>query len=255
MRNKVFFLGSLMGMLALGSCASHYELATVRRSRILIDSTYDKFPDRQGIAFLAPYKHAVDSVTRPVVGSVSEYLYARRPESNLSNLLSDILVWGGQKFNEHPVFGVYNMGGIRAALSKGLVTYGDIVDVAPFENKICFLTLSGKSVLELFQQIASRGGEGLSHGVCLQITADGKLLDAKIEGKEVDPESSYRVATLDYLAQGNDGLEAFKSGTEINSPRQEENNVRYVIMDYFRTKCRGGKSISPVVEGRIKIIK
>ena len=32
---------------------------------------------------------------------------------------------------------MYNKGGIRADLTKGDVTYGDILDVAPFENKIC----------------------------------------------------------------------------------------------------------------------
>ncbi|HAT61901.1 MAG TPA: hypothetical protein DCS83_05040 [Prevotella sp.] len=255
MINRVFFLGPLLGVMALGSCASHYELTSVSRSRVLIDSTYDQHPDVQGVVFLAPYKHVVDSVTRPVVGSVSEYLAAHRPESNLSNLLADILVWGGTKFNEHPVFSVYNMGGIRAALSKGTVTYGDIVDIAPFDNKICFLTLSGKDVLELFQQIAKRGGEGISHGVNLQISTDGKLLDARIDGKEIDLNAFYRVATLDYLAQGNDELTAFKSGTNVISLQEEGNNIRYIIMDYFRINCQGGKSVCPVVEGRIKIIK
>ena len=31
------------------------------------------------------------------------------------------------------------MGGIRAALAKGKQTVGDVNDMAPFENKICFL--------------------------------------------------------------------------------------------------------------------
>lgn len=65
----------------------------------------------------------------------------------------------------------------------------------------------------------------------------------------------YRVATLDYLAQGNDELTAFKSGTNVISPQEEGNNIRYIIMDYFRVNCQGGKSVCPVVEGRIKIIK
>lgn len=63
-----------------------------------------------------------------------------RPESELSNLLSDILVWGGSQFDEKPVFSVYNMGGIRSNLAKGKITVGDVNDILPFENKICFLT-------------------------------------------------------------------------------------------------------------------
>lgn len=55
-----------------------------------------------------------------------------RPESELSNLLSDILVWGGSQFDEKPVFSVYNMGGIRSNLAKGKITVGDVNDMAHF---------------------------------------------------------------------------------------------------------------------------
>ena len=68
-------------------------------------------------------------------------MHADRPESDLSNLLADILVWAAKDYGESPVLGIYNMGGIRADLTKGDVTYGDVLDVAPFENKICFTTL------------------------------------------------------------------------------------------------------------------
>ena len=44
--------------------------------------------------------------------------------------------------------GVYNMGGMRADLPKGDVTYGDVLNIAPFENKITFATLSGADVLD-----------------------------------------------------------------------------------------------------------
>ena len=73
-------------------------------------------------AFLLPYKHQVDSLMSPVVGEVSEYMSARKPESTLSNLLADILLWGGKNYQESPDFAVYNMGGIRAAFAQGDVT-------------------------------------------------------------------------------------------------------------------------------------
>lgn len=142
------------------------------------------------------------------------------------------------------------MGGIRSNLAKGKVTIGDVNDMAPFENKICFLTLKGDKVLELFQQIAHRGGEGLSHAVRMVITKDGKLKSVTLNGEPVDPEKSYRVATLDYLAEGNDQLVAFKSGTDVFAPKQKENNVRYIIMNYFREMKAQGKEVKSKVEGR-----
>lgn len=126
-------------MLAAASCSTHYEVSSVSRSRILIDSRYDK-ADEELETFMSPYRQKVDSVMSPVVGLAARPLESHQPESPLSNLLSDILVWAGKDFGETPDFAVYNVGGIRASLAKGEVTYGDILDVAPFENRLCFLT-------------------------------------------------------------------------------------------------------------------
>jgi 2',3'-cyclic-nucleotide 2'-phosphodiesterase (5'-nucleotidase family) len=189
----------------------------------------------------------------PVVGSVARYMAAVRPESPLSNLMADILLWTGKAYQEHPDFAVYNMGGMRAAFSKGPVTYGDVLDVAPFENKICFLTLKGDKVLELFREMASVGGEAVSHGVNLVITKDYKLKSASLNGKPIDPQADYRVATLDYLAQGNDKMVAFKAKTNVVSPQNTENNVRFLIINYFREQTAQGKVVDREVEGRIVV--
>ncbi len=240
-------------MLAVASCTAHYQIASVNRQRLLIDSRYDSNPDAKAAAFLTPYKVKVDSVMSPVMGVAASDMDKRRPESEISNLLADILVWSGKDYNEKPVFGVYNIGGIRAALSKGVVTYGDINDIAPFENKIAFTTLTGAKVLELFSQMAKRGGEGVSHGVELVITTDGKLRSAKLNGKEIDPKGEYRVVSIDYLLQGNDGMTALRDGTNINSPQADADNTRFLIMNYFKAMHAQGKEVDAKVEGRIRV--
>lgn len=229
-----------------------YRLTGVERSRILVDSTYDANPDKAVAGFIAPYRQRVDSVMSPIVGRAACYMFAERPESNLSNMLADILLDAGKDYGEKPVLAVYNMGGIRAALAKGDITYGDVLDVAPFENKICFVTLTGDRLKELFGQIASVGGEGVSHGVELVITADGRLLSARLNGKEIDDSSEYRIATLDYLAQGNDKMVAFKSAKDVKSPESTDNNVRFIIMKYLKKMMDRGIEVCPEVEGRIK---
>ena len=236
------------------SCATRrYQVTGVERGRILVDGRYDSHADAEAAAILTPYKHTVDSLMSPVVGTTARYMAASRPESELSNLLADILVWGGKAFNEQPDFAVYNMGGIRAAFAAGNVTVGDVIDVAPFENKICFLTLTGADVMELFQQMAHRYGEGVSHGLELLVSEQGELLRACLNGYEIDAQREYRIATLDYLAQGNDGMPAFKKGTNVVSPQSEENNVRYLIMSYFRDQMAQGRSVDAVKEGRVVI--
>ena len=253
MYRKTVYLVGLSAMLMGTGCASHYELASVKRTRILVDSRYDAAPDAAAAKFMEPYKHRVDSVMGPVVGEVDHDMTAHRPESDLSNLLADIMVWGAKDYHEKVDFGVYNMGGIRAALSKGKVTYGDVLDIAPFENKICFVTLTGAKVLELFSQMAHTGGEAVSHGVELVFTRDHKLKSARLNGKEIDPKASYRIATLDYLAQGNDKMEVFKSATNVVSPQESSNNTRFIIMNYFKEQTAQGKVVNAHKEGRIRV--
>lgn len=252
-KNVLFVL--VVSQLLLLSCKSHYQMTGIERTRILVDSRYDAIPNAEAEAFLAPYKHVVDSMMSPKIGKIARYMAAKKPESELSNLLADVLVWAGKKYQEKPVLGLYNMGGIRAAFSAGDVTYGDVLDVAPFENKICFLTLTGEKLTELFQQIASTGGEALSHGVKMVITADHQLKSVTLNGQPIDPKATYRIATIDYLAQGNDRMDALKSKMDVNSPQEESNNLRYIIMDYFREQDQLGKVVDAQVEGRVTIEK
>lgn len=251
---KTFIIiGSITATIPLSSCHTPYNMTGISRTRILIDDRYDTNIDAQAEAFVMPHKQKVDSMMKPIVGSTTHPMAANKPESDLSNLLADILVWGGKEFDETPDFGVYNMGGIRAALPQGTVTYGDILNVAPFENRICFLTLTGEKVMQLFREIAARDGEGVSKGVKLVITKDHKLKSATLNGKTIEPTKSYRVSTLDYLAQGNDGLTAFKDKTNVLSPNDEPHNMRNIIVAYFKHLAKQGKSADASVEGRITI--
>ena len=104
----------------LSSCApKHYQLTGIERTRIIVDSR----SDQAAADFMAPYKRVNDSIMAPLMGRVAHNMHATRPESDLSNLLSDILIWASKDYNESPVLAVYNMGGIRADLTKGDVTY------------------------------------------------------------------------------------------------------------------------------------
>ena len=243
-----------MAMLASG-CQSHYEVASVQRSRILVDARYDANPDEQAAEFLKPYKHVVDSIMGPVVGRSAKYMTAQRPEGELSNLLADILVWAAKDYGEKVDFGVYSMGGVRADLPKGTVTYGDVLDIAPFENKIAFGTMTGAEVLELFGQMAAVGGEGVSHSVRMVITKDGKLESATINGEAIDPAKEYRLTTIDYLLGGTDKMEAMKKCRNVNAPKDASNNSRFIIMNYFRDMQKQGKEVNAEIEGRVTVKK
>lgn len=232
--------------------AQRYEIRKVTGERILIDNRYA--PDPSAEEYLKPFSHQVDSVMSPVVGRSARFMKPRFPESELSNLLADILVWSGKKYNEEPVIGLYNLGGIRASLPKGVVTFGDINDIAPFENKICFLTLTGAQLKQLFMQIGHKYGSGVSHSIRATYR-DGDLASLSVNGEEVRDDKPYRIATIDYLIQGNDGFRELRNGTQLVSPQDKESNTRYLIAEYFRYKASLGEDVDSLVEGRINIEK
>lgn len=249
-----FSVALLTAVLLTSACQTHYEVVSIQRTRIVVDNRYDGQPDQKAADFLKPYKHVVDSVLGPVVGHSAKYMTAQRPEGTLSNLLSDILVWAAKDYGEKPDFGLYNMGGVRADLPKGVVTYGDVLDIAPFENKIAFGTMTGADILELFGQMASVGGEGVSSSVRMVIKG-GRLESATINGEPVDPAKSYRLTTIDYLLGGTDKLEALKKCTNVNAPKDASNNSRFVIMNYFREMEKQGKIVDAEIEGRVIVKK
>ena len=251
--NKIALAFSAVVLALCSSCRTQYEVSSVQRSTILIDSRYDVNPSGEAAAFLKPYKHVVDSIMGPVVGHSAKYMTAKRPEGTLSNLLADIMVWASKNYGETVDLGVYNMGGVRADLPKGPITYGDVLDIAPFENKIAFTTLSGEDLLELFDEMAEVGGEGVSHSVRLVISDDGDLVSATVNGQPVDPKRDYRLATIDYLLGGTDKMSAFKKGRKVNSPQEVSNNTRFIIMDYFRHLTKQGLQADAEIEGRIVV--
>ena len=96
---KCLLAAAAMLLMVSPSAAQKYKVAKVERTRILIDQRWDAKPDAEAAQFIAPYKNKVDSIMGPVVGSIAHDMTRHRPESELSNLLCDILVWGAQAFN------------------------------------------------------------------------------------------------------------------------------------------------------------
>ena len=83
--------GIVAGIFMFSSCHSGYSLASVEGSRIEVTAALDANPDSAAIAVLAPYQKTVDSIMSPVIGQSARFMDRFRPESELSNLVADIL--------------------------------------------------------------------------------------------------------------------------------------------------------------------
>ena len=248
---RIYF--ALFTLLLLIGCKSHhYTLQSVIPHRIEVTKSLDTHPSPAAEAFLAPYRLGVDSLRSPYIGQSAMFMAGGRPESLLSNWVADVLVATGQRLGYQPDLGICNIGGLRAAMPQGTVRRGDILAISPFDNFFTILKMKGSDVQALMQDIAAVHGEGISSGARLVITQDGKLKSATIAGKPIDPGATYIIATLDYLADGNDKLFSMKRSTERVVT---EEPVRETLMNHLRLLDQQGKQASAKIEGRIIVAK
>ncbi|MEG0463197.1 5'-nucleotidase [Bacteroides sp.] len=250
-----FFSGvALTGLLIFASCHSSrqaVEITQIKGTLIPVDSLLDARPDAQATALIAPYKAKIDSMMYAVVGESEITMPTGRPESLLSNLIADVLRESAVPVLGKPAdMGLVNMGGLRSILSKGPITCGTIYEILPFENSLCVVSVKGTTLKELFTAIAAKKGEGVS-GVKLTINQEGGLLNGTIGGKAVEDDKVYTVATIDYLADGNDGMAPLAQAIKRECP--DKSILRDLFMDYVKQQTKSGKKITSGIEGRVVI--
>ena len=225
-------------------CVAQKQIIT---ERIEVTNRLDAQPDREAMTIMERYKPAVDSVMAPVLGESLVGMTAGRPESLLSNWAADVMVeYSDFLDGKRADLGLVNVGGLRNNLPQGTVRRGNIILISPFDNRLAIVQLKGSDLTALMQDIAAVHGEGVSHEVRMAITSDGKLLDATISGQPIDPERTYRIATLDYLTEGNDKLYSLKKA------------IRVDVSDLFTRDCmmkyvREHSPITSKIEGRITV--
>ncbi|MDR3062419.1 MAG: 5'-nucleotidase C-terminal domain-containing protein [Dysgonamonadaceae bacterium] len=215
-----------------------------------MDSTWDNKISPETQELVAKYKIQLESRMNEVIGEVVRTMKASTPQSLLTNLTSDVMKQYGEKYSGQPVdFAVCNVHGHRSALVQGPVTVGNLFEVYSFDNLLVVLELDGKSVTELFEYFASNEGEGVSSDVQLRIR-DRKIASLVIGGQPVENDRMYRVATLDYLADGNSGMTALKKAEKTISTGI---TLRDVMIDYVKKCTAAGKKIDSGTDGRIII--
>jgi len=210
--------------------AQQYRVRSFSWERVEVTGRLDSLPCPEAMALVAPYKASVDSMMAPVLGLSRVAMSPGRPESLLGNWAADVMVEGGTATGLEPAdMGLINVGGLRNNMPEGIVRRGDVILISPFENHVVVLEMKGTDMLELMKNIAAVRGEGVSSSVRMEITADGGLLSCTIGGKEIDPQRTYTVATIDYLAEGNDKMFALRKAVK----RHETGLLaREVMMEY-----------------------
>lgn len=129
----------------LASCSSKQLTITQYgfEERKMSDSLalYDKHID----SIIKPYRDSVDAEMNIVLVINDAVLTKKMPESDLGNLLSEILLKKSAEYAKQKVdYAIINFGGIRIPqLPAGNVTLSKAFELMPFDNKIVLLNFNG----------------------------------------------------------------------------------------------------------------
>jgi 2',3'-cyclic-nucleotide 2'-phosphodiesterase (5'-nucleotidase family) len=135
-------------------------------------------------------------------------------------------------------FTFINLGGVRAEIPMGNVTYRHVFNAMPFDNNVVTMLIDGATLKRIIETRVGGSRQGL-------IIAGGKVTYSRarrdfdrvtrleIGGQPWQADRIYRVATTDFLLAGNAGLTMLLDIPE-NQLIRHEISLRDAMADYFR---------------------
>jgi 5'-nucleotidase len=216
--------------------------------------------DPKQTALLEAYDKVAGPIANRVAGSITETL-SRAPneagESVLGDIIADAQLAATRAAADGgAVIAFTNPGGIRSDIAKkpdGAVTYADVFASQPFRNQLVTLDLTGAQIKGMLEQQwldparprilqVSKGFSYAWDGAKPfgeRVIADSVSLN----GKAVDPATSWRVTVNNFLALGGDGFSVLKAGT---APR-----IGVYDVDALYAYFQANSPLSPVAPARI----
>lgn len=198
---------------------------------------------------------------------------ARMQETNLGDLVADAY----RKLLKTDV-AIVNGGALRSNLSKGHITYGEIIDLHPFGNYIISMEVSGKAIKDALEMGAknaptANGGflqvSGMMYeidtsipssvevdlyGNFVAVNGDYRVKNIKIHGHTLDENKVYSLASHDYLLKrGGDGLSMFKDATIVKDMFMLDNELLIKYITESLNGKVGSEYANPQGSGRITI--
>ncbi|TXF75122.1 5'-nucleotidase C-terminal domain-containing protein [Chryseobacterium sp.] len=213
MKYKFLYIG--VALLSLSSCKTALSVSNIKTEKNISISA-DLPEDKAFASVIAPYKAELEGKMNTKISYTSVDLNKQGDNSNLGNLLADYTLEGAQEWaqkNKKPAIdaAVINVGGIRSTIGKGDILTKHIYEVMPFENEIVIVKMKGSDLQGLFDYYAkNQKNNPVSH---LTIETDnGTVLKQSINGKPIEMNRDYYIATSDYLALGGDNMSFFGKG-------------------------------------------
>ena len=165
--------------------------------------------DKDLAALVARYETQARAVRERKLGVTADGVVrgVRSEESPLGNLFADLM----RAARPGADVALTNGGGLRADLPAGELTYGDLYESMPFDNRFATVKLTGAQLAKVIEHnlTVSSGVFSIS-GVRVNARCTGDRLVVSFtrekSGKKVGPREKLTLVTSDFLASGGDGI-------------------------------------------------
>ena len=227
------------------------ETGNIVYNHIPVDASWDAAASRYTAMnmWLDHYRHGVDSIMNNPVATSARFL--KNSSDAMQNWVSDAAMDILKNLSgiKNIDCAIMNKGGIRTDMPKGTVTEGIIGSMFPFDNRFVILEMPGNELIESIKLMCARGGDAVSKEIKATYNSKGEMTSAKLNGKRINPNKTYIVATIDYLANGGDYMTPMKHCKRLFVDTQKYGNH---ILNYVKKLEAAGKKIDAKDDVRIQ---
>lgn len=228
---------------------SGYETPAIHEG-VLVTLFEDEFiPDEEIADTILVMQKIAEKGMDEIIGQASINLtkVGTGPQSLIGNLVCEAM----KEYTEAD-FAFINLGGIRDEILSGPITYRDVFNVMPFDNQIALFEVDGKFLKEIIETRVSGSRHGLrTAGIKVVVNRKrenfNRISKLTIGGEPWQSDKIYKVATSDFLLQGNAGLALLTKIPEADITRYEQ-GLRDVIVDYIKMNT----PVTSVIDDRWK---
>ena len=214
------------------------------------------------VADVAQYAEPIETLRATVIGQAAVDLegtreLVRSQETNMGNLICDAMLW--KTAAENTQLCIQNGGGIRASITAGDVTMGQVLEVLPFGNQIATFGLKGSDVWAALENGVSRFEDqkgcfpqvgGLKYTFDPSQAVGSRIVSVEVKNADgsygpIDLNAVYEVVSNEFMRHGGDGYDVFADNAI------DPYDAGALLADSVAEYIGAHSPVSPAVEGRI----
>ncbi len=226
---------------------------------ILVDSSIK--PDQSVLTRVAELAKPIEELRSKIIGKTEAPIdgsrdNCRAKECEMGSLVADAML--DRVKGQGVTIAITNGGGLRASIDAGDVSMGEAITVLPFQNTVATFQIKGDGIREALENGLSKleeaGGRfpqvaGLKYSFDRSKPVGSRVVSVEVKDGAaygpLDPAKTYSLVTNNYMRNGGDGYDVFK--TKGENAYDYGPGLETVLADYLAAH----QPFKPYTDGRI----